>query len=195
VTMMRQTTTSCARRNGAAQIDVLAEVTREFGQLRSCPIIPLAAPRGAGVQPRRVRITTNKPVAAAQLAYGPGLTRRCPEYAALLVMNKILDRFPGGWLEEELRGRGLAYVDRIRTERVDEAILERAKTSALVSEALGVQSNAQRAKTFALDELMGCGFDDMLKLRDAIRSVDGRAVRDAAVRYLQTAREHRAGMR
>jgi zinc protease len=202
--------------------DVLDEVAREFGRLPSCPIIPLAAPGGAGVQPKRVRITTNKPVAAAQLAYGPGLTRRCPEYAALLVMNKILDRFPGGWLEEELRGRGLAYVvgvgmmagaapgywslmfscqpssaeeamtralgtvDRIRTEWVDEAILERAKTSALLSEALGLQSNAQRAKGFALDELMGCGFDDMRRLRDAIRTVDAQAVRDAAVRYLGT---------
>jgi predicted Zn-dependent peptidase len=138
------------------------------------------------------------------------------------VMNKILDRFPGGWLEEELRGRGLAYVvgvgmmagaapgywslmfscqpsvaeeaitralgivDRIRTEWVDEATLERAKTSALLSEALGLQSSAQRAKAFALDELMGCGFDDMQKLRDSIRSVDAQAVRDAAVRYVHT---------
>ncbi len=203
--------------------EVLAEVQRAWGQSRAHPIIPIAARRNAAVRPRRVRITTNKTLAAAQLAYGPGLTRQCPEHAALLVMNKVLvDGAAGGWLEEELRGRGLVYalsvgmmagaapgywslmfscqpagvreaitrtlrvMERIRTECVDAATLESAKTSALLSQALALQSNAQRAKAFALDELLAYGFDNSVRLRDEIRSADAEAVRDAAIRYVDT---------
>jgi zinc protease len=202
--------------------ELLAEVARGFGEMPRSPVTPLAPPTCGPVKPKHVRIPINKPLAAVQLAYGPGLTRRCEEYAALLVMNKVLDHAPGGWLDQELSGRGLVYalgagmmagpapgywammfsckpsntrearsraigvVDRIRTELVDEATLERAKTGALLAEALGLQSNAQRATGAALDELMGFGFDANPELCDAIRLVDAESVRTTAVRYLDT---------
>ncbi|MFV8750617.1 M16 family metallopeptidase [Nannocystaceae bacterium ST9] len=199
-----------------------AAASRQFEAMPERPRIPLALPVVGALEAKRVHIASDKPLAAVQLAYGPGLTRRCSDHPALAVMNKVLDSPPNGWLDQELRGRGLVYVvgagmmagaapgywgvmfncrpchvreatdrtlavlDRIRTERIEQATLERAQNGALVSEALGLQSNAQRATGAALDELLGFGFDHGPTLRDAIRSVEPEHVRAVARRYLDT---------
>ncbi|MDX1683385.1 MAG: pitrilysin family protein, partial [Phycisphaeraceae bacterium] len=54
---------------------------------------------------------TDKPLAAAAIAYGPGLKRSDPDYPAVQVLTRVLSSFPSGWLEQALRGEGpgLAY--------------------------------------------------------------------------------------
>ncbi len=53
---------------------------------------------------------TQKPLAAVQIGFGPGATRRSPDYAALRVMGNVMSDFPSGWLHQALRGsEGLAY--------------------------------------------------------------------------------------
>jgi len=57
-------------------------------------------------------IAREQPPAAVQVGFGPGATRRSPDYPALSVLAKVLSDFPSGWLEEELRGAkgdGMAY--------------------------------------------------------------------------------------
>jgi len=55
--------------------------------------------------------TTDKPLAAAQIGFGPGLKRTDPDYPAVQVLTKIISSFPSGRLEQALRGEGpgLAY--------------------------------------------------------------------------------------
>jgi zinc protease len=203
---------------------VIEEVTRLFGSMPSKPAVPFDAKVHKPVASKLVQVQTAKPLAAVQIAYGPGLARNNPDYAAVQVMTKIVSSFPTGWFEEELRGRGpglvyavgagmmtgaapgywavmfncqpkdvkeamtraIGVVDRIKGQPVDAATLERARTAALVTEALGQQSNSQRASTAALNELYGLGYNSDEKLFNQIRSVTAEQVKAAANTYLQT---------
>jgi len=61
--------------------------------------------------PKLVQKATDKPVAAAQIGFGPGLKRNSASYPAMRVLANVLSDFPSGWLEAQLRGEGggLAY--------------------------------------------------------------------------------------
>ena len=157
-----------------------------------------------------------------QIGYGPGMARDNPDYAAALVMNRVLDAFPVGWLDQALRGEGpglvyavgagmmtgvspgyfsilfntqsatldeamgrsLRVVDRIKTETVDTATLERARTAVLVGEALSRQTNSQRAGAAALDELYGLGYDESDRFIEQIRAVTPDQITAVAQKYL-----------
>ena len=55
--------------------------------------------------------STDKQVAAVYIGLGPGVARSHEDYPALRVLATVLSDFPGGWLEQALRGegRGIAY--------------------------------------------------------------------------------------
>jgi zinc protease len=69
------------------------------------PPIPKFAPSG------RVEFPTNKQTTAVQIGFGPGVARNHTDYAAIQVLIKVINNFPAGWLEYELRmkDRGIAY--------------------------------------------------------------------------------------
>jgi zinc protease len=201
---------------------VLQEVQKLFGRMPASPEAPFPAPTFSPPSSRVVQVATAKPLAAVQIAYGPGLRRNDPDYPAMLVMDRVLSNFPVGWFEQELRGRGpgLVYavgsgmatgyiggywavmfntqpktvgqamaravdvVARIRNQSIDAATLERARTAVLVGEALGRQSNGQRATNAALDELYGLGFDDDERFIQQIRSVTAEQIHAVAGKYL-----------
>lgn len=56
------------------------------------------------------QIQTSKPLAAVQIGFGPTVDRPNADYATLEVLSSVLSRFPSGWLEQELRGRGPGLV-------------------------------------------------------------------------------------
>lgn len=201
---------------------VLAEITKLFGKMPAQPISPFAAKTFDVPASRIVQVKTAKPLAAVQIAYGPGIPRNNPDYPAMLVMDRVLSNFPSGWFEQELRGRGpgLVYavgsgmatgyiggywavlfntqpktlaqamgraievVGRIKETTIDDDTLKRARTAVLVAEALGRQSNSQRATNAALDELYGLGFKDDERFIEQIRSVTAQQVHDVANKYL-----------
>jgi len=68
------------------------------------PAVPLN-PAGGLLQ-----IKTSKPLAAVQIGFGPTVTRPSDDYPAIEVLSGVLSRFPSGWLEQELRGRGPGLV-------------------------------------------------------------------------------------
>ncbi|MEM6458049.1 MAG: pitrilysin family protein [Planctomycetota bacterium] len=68
------------------------------------------APIPAPPTPGLTLVETDKPVVAAQVGYGPGITRDSPDYAALRVLSRVIGDFPAGWLQQELRGRGPGLV-------------------------------------------------------------------------------------
>lgn len=53
---------------------------------------------------------TSKPLAAVQIGLGPITRRQSPDYPAVRVLANVMSRFPSGWLEQELRGRGPGLV-------------------------------------------------------------------------------------
>ena len=57
-----------------------------------------------------VQVQTAKPITAAQIGFGPGITRDDPDYATLQVLGRMMSDFPSGWLEQELRGKGPGLV-------------------------------------------------------------------------------------
>lgn len=63
-------------------------------------------PRPAGV----TQAATEKPLAAVQIGFGPGVTRGDPDFPSLQVLARVISSFPSGWLEQELRGRGPGLV-------------------------------------------------------------------------------------
>jgi zinc protease len=201
---------------------VREEVERVWGSMPSVAPEPFKPRRHPDVEVRTVQHRTPKPVAAVELGFGPGMARNNDDYAAMLVMTRVLSSFPTGWLEQELRGRGpglvyavgaapitgvipgywaalfntepanapaaiertLAVIERIQSEPIDEATLDRARTASLVREALDDQSNAQRAAAAALDELYGVGYRGPDRLIEQIRQVDAEAIRRVAQQYL-----------
>jgi len=80
--------------------------------------------------------------------------------------------------------RSMAVVERLKTDTVDEATLQRAVAATLTSEAFGQQSNAQRASQAALDELYGVGFNSTDQFIEQIRSVTAADVQRVARQYL-----------
>lgn len=80
--------------------------------------------------------------------------------------------------------RAQEVVERIRTAPVDDTTLARAREAVLVREALGNQSNSQRASSAALDELYGAGYAGPAKLIERIQRVDAKQIQDVAKKYL-----------
>ncbi len=202
--------------------EVLKRVTELFGEMPAEPKVAFDPPQGKAQSSGYHVVTTNKPMTAVQIGYGPGMVRQNPDYAAALVMNRVLDSFPVGWLDQALRGEGpglvyavgagmltgaspgyfamlfntnhdvlgtalersLGVIDRIRSEKVDSATLERARTAALVSEALSHQTIGQRGAAAALDELYGLGYDEVDRFIDQLRAVTADDIHRVANKYL-----------
>jgi zinc protease len=117
---------------------------------------------------------------------GPGLVYAVGAFAATGYV-------PGYWAAifntqpataEQAVGRTLTVIERLRSEPVDQATLERARQATLVREALGSQSNSQRAAQAALDALYGVGHDGPDDLIRQIRGVTAADVRRVAEQYL-----------
>ncbi len=91
---------------------VFAEAERLFGTMSagSAEVTPPVLP--APPSDLVAFVTTSKPVTAVSMGFGPGITRDHPDYAALSVFNSLISDFPGGWLQQALRGDGpgLVYV-------------------------------------------------------------------------------------
>lgn len=80
--------------------------------------------------------------------------------------------------------RSLAVVERLKAERVDEDTLHRAISAAVVTQAMGNQSNAQRAIGAAIDELYGRGYDHADRYIEQLRSVTAERVQAVAQKHL-----------
>jgi zinc protease len=179
------------------------------------PLPPLATP---GVR----QVETRKPMAAVQIGFGPGITRRSPDYAALQVAGRVLSDFPSGWLEHALRGEGpglvyavsafnmtglvpgyfgvvfntkadvatealtraMAVVERLKTQPVDEATLQRAKAAVISSEFFGKQSNSDRASDAALNELYDLGLDEPEQFLQEVQMLGADLLQVVARNYL-----------
>ncbi len=61
--------------------------------------------------PNIIQAKTPKELAAVHIGFGPATTYRSEDYPVLEVLANVFDRFPSGWLTEQLRGEGegLAY--------------------------------------------------------------------------------------
>jgi zinc protease len=201
---------------------VIARVTELFGSMPAEPAVKVTPPVRGSSPGGYVVKTTNKPLTAVQIGWGPGMPRQSPDYAPALVMNRVLDSFPVGWLDVALRGdgpglvyavgagmmtgaapgyfsvmfntqadvldealtRSLKVIDRIRTEPVDSATLQRARTAVLVSEALSRQTASQRAAASALDELYGLGYNQADRFIEELDSVTAADIQRVARKYL-----------
>jgi predicted Zn-dependent peptidase len=97
---------------GDISLDETQTLTAQlFGQMPKKAARPFVKPKPAKINKSRLeQVLSNKPMAAVQVGYGPGLTRDNPDYASLLVMNRVLDSFPVGWLDQALRGDGPGLV-------------------------------------------------------------------------------------
>ena len=96
--------------------DVDPEAVREqvkalFGEMPARAEASFDPPEPARPGASLEQVSTEKRVAAVQIGYGPGLKRNNPDYPAMAVLGNVLSDFPGGWLEQQLRGQGggLAY--------------------------------------------------------------------------------------
>lgn len=89
---------------------VKAEAEKLFGDLPAEPEIAFdpQAPHTPGAMTER--FATRKPLAAVAIGLGPGVTRNDPDYAPLQVLARVISDFPGGWLEQALRGEGPGLV-------------------------------------------------------------------------------------
>lgn len=97
----------------AGDIDVEAvfsEAEKQFGDLPPDAGSAFVLPQPEPPTPGLTIIETNKPVAAVQVGYGPGITRDSQDYAAVQVLSRVIGDFPAGWLQQELRGRGPGLV-------------------------------------------------------------------------------------
>ena len=72
---------------------------------------PFVAPVAEAPKPGKYEFTTKKKTTAVAIAYGPGVARSHPDYAAIQVLTRVASNFPSGWLDYELRvkDRGLVY--------------------------------------------------------------------------------------
>jgi len=82
-----------------------------FAEMPSQPAIPFEPMPAPAWENRLVVAKTPKRLAAAAVAWGPGVRIQSADYAGVRVMRAVLSSFPAGWLERELRGEGegLAY--------------------------------------------------------------------------------------
>jgi zinc protease len=93
-----------------------AEVARQvrtlFADMPEHAAVPFEPPSPPAPETSIEQVISRRPPAAVQIGFGPGITRRSPDFPALTVLTRILSSFPSGWLEGELRGAkgdGLAY--------------------------------------------------------------------------------------
>lgn len=91
---------------------VRAHVERLFASMPARAQVPVTPPLPTPPASTVVQSQTDKPLAAVQIGFGPGVTRQSPDFPTLQVLASVLNSFPTGWLEQELRGRGpgLVYV-------------------------------------------------------------------------------------
>ena len=80
--------------------------------------------------------------------------------------------------------RSMDVVRRLKDEPVDDATLERAVSAARVSEALGMQSDSQRAAQAALDELYGVGYANTDRYIEQLGATTAADIRRVADQYL-----------
>ncbi|MEM8738356.1 MAG: pitrilysin family protein [Planctomycetota bacterium] len=90
--------------------DVFTRAQTLWGPMAAQPDSPLVLPQPAPPTPGLTVVATEKPVAAVQVGYGPGITRDSPDYPVIQVLSRVLGDFPAGWLQQELRGRGPGLV-------------------------------------------------------------------------------------
>ncbi|MEL7087999.1 MAG: pitrilysin family protein, partial [Planctomycetota bacterium] len=90
--------------------DVFATAERVFNDLPTDAGTAFVLPQPAPPTPGLTIVETDKPVAAVQVGYGPGITRDSDDYAAVQVLSRVIGDFPAGWLQQELRGRGPGLV-------------------------------------------------------------------------------------
>ncbi|MEO1237437.1 MAG: insulinase family protein, partial [Planctomycetota bacterium] len=81
-----------------------------FGGLPESAGEPFVLPQPEPPTPGLTVVQTDKPIAAVQVGYGPGITRDHPDYAAVRVLSRVIGDFPAGWLQQELRGKGPGLV-------------------------------------------------------------------------------------
>ncbi|MCC7145121.1 MAG: insulinase family protein [Phycisphaeraceae bacterium] len=91
--------------------EVLDAVTKLFADLPAKPEVEFNPPQPQAPVAQARQFPTDKPLAAVQIGFGPGIVRSSPDYAAMQVLSKVISDFPTGWLEQALRGqgKGLAY--------------------------------------------------------------------------------------
>ncbi|MEM1108808.1 MAG: pitrilysin family protein [Planctomycetota bacterium] len=90
--------------------EVFAEAEALFGSMPAEAETPFVLPQPVDPTPGLTIVKSDKPVAAVQVGYGPGMTRDSEDYAAVQVLSRVLGDFPAGWLQQELRGRGPGLV-------------------------------------------------------------------------------------
>lgn len=90
--------------------EVFKQAEGLFGAMPSTPDEALVLPQPTPPTPGLSIFETSKPVAAVTVGFGPGLTRDSADYAAVQVLSRVIGDFPGGWLQQELRGRGPGLV-------------------------------------------------------------------------------------
>ena len=89
---------------------VIAAAKDLFGAMPAKAKVPFEPAKQTPVQSRIAQVVSSKPLVAMQIAYGPGMKRANPDYAPMLVMNRVLDTFPVGWFSQALRGEGPGLV-------------------------------------------------------------------------------------
>ncbi|NBB84596.1 MAG: hypothetical protein GVY28_14485, partial [Alphaproteobacteria bacterium] len=85
-------------------------VAELFGELPEQAAEPVHArapePTPPAVHVRQIA----KPLTAVQIGFGPAVERASDRWATMLVLNRIVSSFPGGWLHQALRGEGPGLV-------------------------------------------------------------------------------------
>jgi len=89
---------------------VKAQAEKLFAELPAKAAAPFQTPTPPRIEPRVKQVVIEKPMAAVQIGYAPGMKRNNPDYAPMLVMNRVLSSFPVGWLDQALRGEGPGLV-------------------------------------------------------------------------------------
>ena len=90
--------------------EVLSKAEELFGGIpEKAPVAPgrpVPLPQEEGEH----RFRTAKPVTAVTIGFGPVVDRAHEDYAALTVLGAVISDFPGGWLQQALRGGGPGLV-------------------------------------------------------------------------------------
>ncbi|MCC7192574.1 MAG: insulinase family protein [Phycisphaeraceae bacterium] len=89
---------------------VKKEIEKRFADLPAHPLEKSHIDPAPTPQAKILQFSTNKPLAAVIIGYGPAGTRKDPDYPKIQVLSRVLSSFPTGWLDEELRGRGPGLV-------------------------------------------------------------------------------------
>ncbi len=89
---------------------VKAMIEQHFAAMPAEAAKPFSPPPVPTFNPGLTQTPIDKPGSAVQIGF-PGIARDHPDYAPLTVLANIMSDFPGGYLEQELRGRGpgIAY--------------------------------------------------------------------------------------